>query len=145
MPPNLSEVAKKMTDSEKEKERIAYWLGVAEYDLGTAEAMLQTKRYLYVGFMCHQAIEKTLKAVYVKERKAIAPYTHNLSHLAKESSLMDVLSEEQLGLVATLNPMNIESRYPSYLDEVSRTLDEKVCVDLLARTKEFYGWLRNRL
>lgn len=29
------------------------WLKLAEYDLDTAEAMHETKRYLYVGFMCH--------------------------------------------------------------------------------------------
>jgi HEPN domain-containing protein len=34
----------------------------ADYDLDTAKAMLQTERYLYVGFMAHQAIEKALKA-----------------------------------------------------------------------------------
>ena len=32
------------------KERIVYWLEIAHYDLLTAKAMLETKRYLYVGF-----------------------------------------------------------------------------------------------
>ena len=41
----------------------SYWLELADYDLETARAMLQTGRYLYVGFMCHQVIEKALKAV----------------------------------------------------------------------------------
>lgn len=44
------------------KERIEYWLDIANYDLETAEAMLQSKRYLYVGFMCHQVVEKSIKA-----------------------------------------------------------------------------------
>ncbi|MDR1321409.1 MAG: HEPN domain-containing protein [Gracilibacteraceae bacterium] len=39
-------------------ERVEYWLELADYDFETAKAMLQTKRYLYVGFMRHQAIEK---------------------------------------------------------------------------------------
>ncbi len=45
--------------------KAAYWLDAAEYDLQTAKAMLETKRYLYVGFMCHQTIEKALKGVFV--------------------------------------------------------------------------------
>ena len=45
-------------------EKIRYWVDISEYDLATAEAMLTTGRYLYVGFMCHQAIEKILKAHY---------------------------------------------------------------------------------
>jgi len=38
-----------------------YWLDLSEYDFETAQAMLQSKRFLYVGFMCHQSIEKSLK------------------------------------------------------------------------------------
>jgi len=41
-------------------------MDLAEYDIETAKAMLQTSRYLYVGFMCHQTIEKALKAVISK-------------------------------------------------------------------------------
>ena len=42
-------------------EKTRYWLEVAEYDLETARVVLAGKRYLYVGFMCHQAVEKALK------------------------------------------------------------------------------------
>jgi len=31
--------------------KIEHWVETAEYDLNTAEAMLETKRFLYVGFM----------------------------------------------------------------------------------------------
>ena len=44
-------------------ERIEYWLELADYDLQTAKVMLTGERYLYVGFMCHQTIEKAIKAV----------------------------------------------------------------------------------
>jgi len=43
--------------------KIEYWIEIAAYDLATAKALLETKRFLYVGFMCHQAIEKILKAI----------------------------------------------------------------------------------
>lgn len=46
-------------------EKIRYWIDLAEYDLETARVMLTGKRFLYVGFMCHQAIEKILKGYYV--------------------------------------------------------------------------------
>ena len=42
--------------------RVTYWIEMSDYDFDTAEAMLRTGRYLYVGFMCHQTIEKALKA-----------------------------------------------------------------------------------
>jgi hypothetical protein len=40
------------------KKGAEYWFDIAEYDLETARVMLQGKRFLYVGFMCHQVIEK---------------------------------------------------------------------------------------
>lgn len=38
-----------MTNNEK----VNYWIDIAEYDLETAKAMFTSKRFLYVGFMCH--------------------------------------------------------------------------------------------
>lgn len=37
--------------------RVSYWIEMAEYDLEIAKVMLDGGRYMYVGFMCHQAIE----------------------------------------------------------------------------------------
>lgn len=34
------------------------WFKQAAYDLKTAEIMFENKRYIYVVFMCHLAIEK---------------------------------------------------------------------------------------
>lgn len=42
---------------------VKYWLDISQYDLETAEAMLDKERFLYVGFMCHQAIEKIAKSL----------------------------------------------------------------------------------
>ncbi len=44
-------------------DRIKYWLELSDYDIETANAMLSSKRFLYVGFMCHQTIEKVLKHI----------------------------------------------------------------------------------
>ena len=56
-----------------EQNKIDYWVDIADYDLKTAEAMLETGRFLYVGFMCHQAIEKMLKGYYVFVRNEQPP------------------------------------------------------------------------
>ena len=57
-------------------DKVKYWTELSEYDLETAEAMLRTKRYLYVGFMCHQAIEKIFKAYFVHLKSEITTYSH---------------------------------------------------------------------
>ena len=43
------------------QDKYSYWLDAAEYDIVTAESMLNSGRYLYVVFMCQQALEKLAK------------------------------------------------------------------------------------
>ena len=38
-------------------EKVIYWVELSDYDLETAEGMMQINKYLYVAFMCHQSIE----------------------------------------------------------------------------------------
>lgn len=56
-------------------EKFEHWKDIAKYDLDTAEAMYRAGRYLYVVFMCQQAIEKLTKGLYVLERGEEAPRT----------------------------------------------------------------------
>jgi len=128
-----------------ENESIEYWLSSADYDIKTAEAMLETKRFLYVGFMCHLAVEKMLKGYFVKRHKSTPPYTHNLQYLAKESGLYEELSEKQLDFFDTLQPLNIRARYPSIKDELYKLLTEERCKLLIEETKEMMLWIKNKL
>jgi len=50
----------------------------ASYDLGSARAMFQTGRYIYAVFMCHLAIEKALKGLYIAMRGSGPPKTHDV-------------------------------------------------------------------
>ncbi len=72
--------------------KVQYWIEISDYDLETAEAMLRTKRYLYVGFMCHQAIEKIFKAYYTGIKSDNAPFSHSLSYLAKKGDFYETFS-----------------------------------------------------
>lgn len=100
-----------------------YWIEIAKYDLETAEAMLKSKRYLYVGFMCHQSIEKILKAIYAYKSKEIPPRIHNLARLLKLTGLDDGISDDYLNIIHELNPLNIATRYPDQELEILKDLD----------------------
>ena len=41
-------------------DKVKYWKELADYDIETAEVMYNGGRWLYVGFMCHLVIEKTM-------------------------------------------------------------------------------------
>jgi HEPN domain-containing protein len=126
-------------------EKIKYWLEISDYDFKTAESMQKTKRFLYVGFMCHQVTEKILKALYVLKKKSTPPYTHNLTLLAKESGIFPELSEDQKDFLDLLDPLNIEARYPSYKEKLQKALNKKKCKEILNQTKEFQQWIKKKL
>jgi HEPN domain-containing protein len=127
--------------------RAEYWFSLADYDIVTARAMLQTGRYLYVGFMCHQTIEKSLKAIIALncEEGQIPPKIHDLSKLAIRAGLLVEMTEQQQDFIESLNPMNIEARYPEYKDRLAAGLSKELCTALIAGTEEMLSWIKTRL
>lgn len=126
-------------------DKVTYWVEMSDYDFETARAMLQTKRYLYVGFMCHQVIEKILKAYWSKVTEEPPLKIHNLSRLAEKTSLDQMMTEEQLEFIDFLEPLNIEARYPSYKERLLKSLDEMRCKELLRQTNELQSWIKSKL
>jgi HEPN domain-containing protein len=125
--------------------KIEYWIGLSDYDLETAVAMLQSKRYLYVGFMCHQSIEKAFKAYYIKLKLETAPYSHSLSYLAKQGDFYELFSEKQKEFIDQLEPLNIEARYPSHKERLLKSLNEIKCNEIIDNTKELQKWIKEKL
>lgn len=125
--------------------KVQYWIDMSDYDFDTAKAMLDTKRYLYVGFMCHQVIEKILKAYWCNLSDDPPIKTHSLSRLAEKVGLDKVLSDEQLDFIDNLEPLNIEARYPSYKERLMRSLNADKCLELLNQTDNLRKWIKSKL
>ncbi|MBI5196862.1 MAG: HEPN domain-containing protein [Nitrospirae bacterium] len=131
----------KKADEEMNKQKaIDYWFNVANYDLKTAGVMFNGGRYLYVGFMCHQVVEKALKGLFVKQHNKIPPYTHNLLTLCAELEIE--LTEEQKDFFTELNPFNIKARYPEMKEKMGKIINKKKADALLKKTKDVYKWLK---
>lgn len=122
--------------------KINYWIDLSSYDLDTAKSMLKSKRYLYVGFMCHQAVEKILKAYHWFITKKEPPYTHNLIILCELVNVSPILTKEQNKLINTLMPLNIQARYPDNKDLLLKSLNHKKCSDIINQTEVFYKWIK---
>jgi len=126
-------------------DRVRYWIELSDYDLETAEAMLQTGRYLYVGFMCHQAIEKVLKAYFQHIRDSVPPKTHNLRLLADEAGLLPGLPPEHKAFLLELEPLNIETRYPNEKERLQEFLDQQKSSYLIEMTQGLHQWIKEKL
>lgn len=129
-----------------EADKTQYWLNLAQYDLDSAKIMLNSKRYLYVGFMCHQTIEKALKGTCAcNHPNEVPPYTHNLIRLSDASGIANQMSEAQLNLLADLNPLYIESRYSQDMEAIHKSLTHGRSTDIYNETEALYEWIRAAL
>lgn len=125
---------------------VQYWLNLADYDLDTAKDLYQSKRWIYVAFMCHQVLEKTLKAYWCAAKGSEdMPYIHNLLRLVEGSGLKEQMSEEQLSFIDLMIPMNIEARYPDYKASIAAGLNADRCEMIISRTEELQLWIKNKL
>ena len=122
-----------------------YWIEMSDYDFDTAKAMLETKRYLYVAFMCHQTIEKILKAYWSNVLEEPPLKIHSLSRLAEKSGLDKDMSEEQTDFIDELELLNIEARYPSYKERLMKSLTPERCNELIEQTDKLRIWIKSKL
>jgi HEPN domain-containing protein len=124
-------------------DKYEYWIEISDYDLTVAKDMFKTKHYLYVGFMCHQSVEKALKAIFVRDYPPEnLPYTHDLTKIAKASAVINKLSQEQQRFLMELGPLNIEARYPEERRELLSLLTKAYCSELIKHTEELIEWLK---
>ncbi|HIS10747.1 MAG TPA: HEPN domain-containing protein [Candidatus Avibacteroides excrementipullorum] len=126
-------------------DKVTYWIEMSDYDFDTAKAMLETKRYLYVAFMCHQTIEKILKAYWSNVLEEPPLKIHSLSRLAEKSGLDKDMSEEQTDFIDELEPLNIEARYPSYKERLMKSLTSDRCKELIEQTDKLRIWIKSKL
>jgi HEPN domain-containing protein len=120
------------------------WIERANYDFKTAEAMLISRRYLYVAFMCQQSLEKMLKAIAIQAGKD-ALRTHNLVRLAEIAEVYAILSTQDQDLLADLTPFAIEARYGDYRDKLSEIINKRMAVQYFDRTRGILKCLKRKI
>jgi HEPN domain-containing protein len=128
---------KPMGDSRHEE-----WLRQAEYDLGTAEFMIRGGRYFYAAFMCHLAIEKALKGLFVFRLHKTPPRTHNLVFLVTEIGLRP---PEDVGrTMVNLNQAQMVTRYPDSLASLQADFTGPVAQEILTKTRQVQEWIKQQ-
>lgn len=122
---------------------VQYWLESAEYDFETAKSLLEVKRFPYALFFGHLALEKLLKALFVKNNQKHAPYTHSLTFLAEKSG--SEISEKLMDKLAEFTEFNIETRYPDERKDFYQKCTAQFTKEKLGEIEEVYQWLRQKL
>ena len=125
------------------QEKFAYWLDTAQYDLETAGAMLASGRYLYVAFMCQQAVEKLAKGLYLLYIDDNIPRIHIIRQIIRafENQLAKPIAAERYKLFDDLSAFYISGRYTDYKSKLSAQVNEQEAMALFEQTKEVFSWL----
>ena len=123
---------------------VGHWVERSQYDLDTAKIMLDTGRYLYVAYMCQQAVEKILKAFIARLGKENFPI-HNLNRLAEIATISNELTPEQFNFLAELTPYHIEARYGDYKENLSEIINEKMAKQVYKKTQEIHKWIYQKI
>jgi HEPN domain-containing protein len=123
------------------QEKIEYWLDISDYDFETAKSMLSSSRYLYVVFMCQQAIEKIIKALYIHKFDTDPPKSHNLAFIFQMLGIQ--ASAEVSSFLNLLSAHYIQNRYPDYKSRLSTTLSKDKAEQYLKKTEDIYKWLKS--
>jgi len=130
-------------DKSKNPELFAeQWIKSAEHDLVAADILLSTGHYGWSSFACQQAIEKLLKAGYVRTRKKIPPHVHKLERLVAIMKLDP--PEEHVNNLLEIDQCYTSTRYPGYRDE-SCALGREEAEEILGKTQETFKWIRKEL
>ncbi len=118
------------------------WLQYAESDLASAEMLRRGSECLNALFHLQQAVEKTLKALFIKQHSVMPPRLHDLRKLAEECRL--ALSREQRLLLDDLTRSYTGSRYPETWRQRQDDITPEEVDQLTTLTKEFLTWLKPR-
>ncbi len=122
---------------------VAYWLKGAKYDLSVSRALFKTKKYPYALFMGHLALEKLLKALYVKHRKTHSPITHSLPLLAEKSKLS--IPESVVIQLREFMEFYFEARYPDEQKAFYAKCTRAYTSKNLKEIRRVFQWLKKQL
>jgi len=126
------------------RKEVIDWLASSDYDIESAGFMFQSGRYSWCVFMCHQAVEKLLKALIIYKKKEFPPRIHNIKMLYENTGI------EQNDCIDTillkLSPHYMLSRYPDVAGGPSHSMYNKCMAEELYKdTKKVLQWLKQKL
>ena len=122
---------------------VAAWVDASRYDLETARALLRSRRYVYVLFMCQQSIEKLLKAHVTARTGEFPPRIHALVRLGALAGLD--LSQDEKTLLERLSVYYLQSRYPPEVQVLAKGVDRSTAAAHLKQTEALWKRLRQHL
>lgn len=101
------------------------------------ESIFKGGNFNWALFIGQLAIEKILKAMWVKENEGnIPPKTHNLKRLAENSNCN--LTDGQELLLLEVTDFNLEARYPDFKFDFYKKCTREFTAEYIQKIKELH-------
>ena len=125
------------------EELIQFWLDSSDDNYKSMINMFNAGEYMWALFIGHLAIEKLLKAYYIKTVETEVPRIHDLYKLAIKSNLD--LSDEQKDSLQYITLFNIETRYEDYKKNFYKKCTKEFAEKNIEKIKELRTWLQQKI
>jgi HEPN domain-containing protein len=133
-----------MTDKEPDINKIIdHWKDSSLQDYKTMLNLFNSGDYNWALFLGHLVIEKLLKALYVKQRRDHAIFSHDLLRLATDIGLE--LTEEQEDWFDRLTTFNINARYDNFKQEFYKLCTKDFAEEWKVKIEILREWLLKQL
>ena len=124
------------------REEIKRWFEQSKDDFETAKFNFNGKKFYIAAFLCQQAVEKALKALFLYERKGEVPQSHSLIYLASNTSV----PKKFYSFLRELTPKFIDTRYPdASVDLPSNIYDEENTKEIMEKSEEVLRWIQAKI
>jgi HEPN domain-containing protein len=122
---------------------VKHWTETSDGDFNTMLILFRSKSYHWALFMGHIAIEKLLKAYFVKQKGIHAPLTHNLYRLAELVELE--VSEEYAEWLFKITTFNLNARYDDYKKEFYTMCTIDFAEEWIEKITTLQKWIKQML
>lgn len=125
-------------------EHIEFWYNQSNEDLNTSIKMYESGIFDWSLFVAHLALEKLLKAAWIKQNNnPNPPKIHNLVKLANSSNIKLTKEREKLYLI--INNFQLEARYQSYKDNFKKITTKEFTDNYIKLINKKYLWIKSQL
>lgn len=122
---------------------VRHWMESSDDDFETMISLFNVKSYNWSLFLGHISIEKLLKALYVKQNKQHAPFTHNLYRLGELIGLE--MTDEYSDWFDEITSFNINARYDDYKKEFYNLCTPDYTKEWIDNIKILRTWIKKML
>jgi HEPN domain-containing protein len=126
-----------------QEELVNYWIELSDDNYKSMINMFNAKEYMWSLFVGRLAVEKLLKAYYVRVKEKKVPYIHDLYKLALECGVE--LSEDQKDALQYITLFNIQARYEDYKRDFYKKCTKEFTIKNIERIEELRKWLKEKI